>query len=146
MRPVKYFIAVVSKDHAMRGVNDSFMQVCHGKEAPLKRMQPGDWLIVYSSKLKMEEDLKCQCFTAIGRVEEAEVYQVEVTATFKPFRKKIKFFNCKETSILPLINVLECIPDKQHWGYPFRFGFLEINENDFNTISSKLLINEKSER
>jgi len=45
----------------------------------------------------------------------------------------------KETSILPLIENLQFIQNKQSWGYPFRFGMLEINEHDFDLISSQML-------
>ncbi len=62
-----------------------------------------------------------------------------MTENFNPFRRNIDFFECKECSIIPLINDLEFIINKKSWGYPFRFGFFEIKENDFNLISSKML-------
>jgi hypothetical protein len=33
---------VVSKEHASVGIKEGFVQVCHGKEAPLKKMKVGD--------------------------------------------------------------------------------------------------------
>lgn len=140
---MKYWIAVVSKEHTLRGVSGGFMQVCHGKEAPLKRIKPNDWLIVYSPKLSMEGETKCQSFTAIGQAKDEEVYQYQMTESFHPFRKNIKFYNCQETSILPLINDLEFIQDKQKWGFPFRFGLLEIKEKDFNLIISRMQPDER---
>lgn len=139
MEKQKYWIAVVSKEHTMRGVAGGFMQVCHGKQAPLKRMKPNDWMLVYSPKLSMEGDIKCQSFTAIGQALDDTVYQFQMTPTFNPFRRNIKFYDCEETSILPLINDLEFIQNKKSWGFPFRFGFFEINETDFNLIMSKML-------
>lgn len=122
----------------MRGVTGGFMQVCHGKEAPLKRIKPNDWLIVYSPKLAMEGKTKCQSFTAIGQAKNQDIYQFQMSPSFNPFRKDIKFYKCQETSILPLINDLEFIQDKKKWGFPFRFGFYEIKEKDFNLIVSKM--------
>ena len=90
----------------------------------------------------MEGNEKCQKFTAIGKVISDEVYQFQMTETFNPFRKDIEFLSCEEISIIPLINDLEFIPNKKSWGYPFRFGFFEIKENDFNLIASKMLQNE----
>ncbi len=139
----RYWIAVVSKDHAMRGRSGGFMQVCHGKEAPLKRIKPDDWLIVYSPKLSMDGDVKLQSFTAIGRAMDEDVYPFQMTPNFVPFRRNIKFFDCAEVSILPLINQLDFIENKSRWGYPFRFGFFEIKEHDFSFIKSKMLQNEK---
>lgn len=142
MNSIRYWVAAVSREHTMRGVAGSFMQVCHGKQAPLKRMKKGDYLLVYSSKITMEGNEKCQAFTAIGKVMDDDVYQFQMTENFKPFRRNIDFMQCQESSIIPLINDLEFIPNKKSWGYPFRFGFLEINEKDFNLISSKMFQNE----
>ena len=50
---VKYFVAVVSRDHVMKGVEGGFAQVGHGKSEPLKKMKKDDWLIYYSSKKKI---------------------------------------------------------------------------------------------
>ncbi|MEO8515109.1 MAG: EVE domain-containing protein [Flavobacterium sp.] len=138
----KYWVATISKEHTQRGASGNFIQVCHGKQAPLKRMKKGDFLLVYSSKITMEGNEKCQAFTAVGQVSDDDVYQFEMTENFKPFRRNIQFLKCQESSIIPLINDLEFIPNKKSWGYPFRFGFFEINENDFNFITSKMLLNE----
>ncbi len=146
MEPIRYWVAAVSKEHAARGVAGCFTQVCHGKQAPLKRMQPNDWLIIYSSKIKMSADEKCQAFTAIGQVMGEEIYQFEMAPDFIPYRRNIKFYNCRETSILPLINELEFIQNKAKWGYPFRFGFFEIGQKDFNLIASNMLANENKRK
>ncbi|MBI1770687.1 MAG: EVE domain-containing protein [Bacteroidetes bacterium] len=138
MQMSKYWVAVGSKEHTMRGVSGGFMQVCHGKPAPLKRMKADDWIIVYSPKLSMEGEEKCQAFTAIGQTTDENVYQFQMSKDFIPFRRSIKFYDCSDTSILPLIEKLEFIQNKNRWGYPFRFGFFEINEHDFNLISSQM--------
>jgi hypothetical protein len=39
---------------------------------------------------------------------------------------------------------LDFIKNKKAWGYPFRFGFFEISENDFNRITEKMLQHEVS--
>ncbi len=142
MSTEKYWVATISKEHTQRGVNGNFIQVCHGKQAPLKRMKKGDYLLVYSSKQTFEGNEKCQSFTALGQVIDDEVYPFQMSENFKPFRRNIKFIECLETPILPLINELEFIPNKKSWGYPFRFGFFEIKENDFNRITSKMMKNE----
>jgi hypothetical protein len=142
MSDVKYWIAAISKEHTERGVKGSFIQVCHGKQVPLNRMRKGDFLLVYSSKLSMEGSEKCKAFTAFGKVSDDEVYSFQMTESFKPFRRNIEFFECEETSILPLIDDLEFISNKKCWGYPFRFGFFEVMEKDFDLITSKMLKNE----
>ncbi|OXG04889.1 EVE domain-containing protein [Flavobacterium araucananum] len=139
MRTKKYWIATISKEHAQRAINGGFIQVCHGKQGPLKRMQKEDYILIYSSKITMEGNEKCQAFTAIGKVGDDEVYAFKMTEDFVPFRRNIQFMVSNEVSIIPLIENLEFIPNKKSWGYPFRYGFFEINENDFNFIASKMI-------
>lgn len=139
----KYWIVVVSKEHAMRGVAGSFIQACHGKAVPLRRMQKGDWIAVYSPKMKMEESIKSQCFTALGQVKDHLVYPYKMSENFIPHRRNIDFVPCKELSILALIDQLDFIPDKKSWGYPFRYGVLEIGKKDYELITNKMAINEK---
>lgn len=139
MRAKKYWLAAISKEHAERAVDGGFIQVFHGKEGPLKRMQKDDYLVIYSSKITMQGNEKCQAFTALGKVMDDQVYSFQMTENFIPFRRNIQFMKCSDVSILPLIEHLEFIPNKKSWGYPFRYGFFEINENDFNFISSKMI-------
>ncbi len=134
----KYWVAAISKEHILRGVADSFIQVCHGKEGPLKRMQPGDMIIVYSSKYSMQGDDKLQAFTAIGEIADDNVYQYAMSEQFVPYRRKVNFMPCRDVPILPLINALNFIPDKRHWGYPFRYGVLQIGEEDYRLIAGEM--------
>ena len=138
----RYWIAAISKEHAQLAINGNFIQVCHGKEAPLKKMKQDDYILIYSSKIKMMENEKYQMFTALGKVSDDRVYSFQMTEQFKPYRRNIEFLKCNEASILPMIENLEFILDKKHWGYPFRYGFFEINENDFNFITSKMICDE----
>jgi hypothetical protein len=142
MRQTKFWVAVVSKEHATRGANGGFIQVCHGKQAPLKRMQKGDRILVYSPRLSMQGTEKCQSFTAIGQATDDAVYPFQMSQDFIPFRRNIQFQECKEVSILPLIKELGFITNKPAWGFLFRFGFFEIPERDFNLIADKMLENE----
>jgi len=142
MNTPKYWIATISREHTQRAITGNFIQVCHGKQSPLKRMRQGDYLLIYSSKVTMEGNEKCQAFTAVGQVTDNDVYQLQMTDTFKPFRRNIRFLKSKETPITPLINELSFIPNKKSWGYPFRFGFFEIKEHDFSLITSQMLNHE----
>jgi len=136
---MKYWIIVASKDHVQRGLAGGFIQANHGKAAPLKRMQTGDWVIFYSPKLEYDRPEKCQCFMAIVRVVDDEVYQQDMGNDFIPFRRKVQFLPSKDVSILPLIDELTFIKDKTHWGAPFRFGMLQIPQEDFQLIASQMV-------
>jgi EVE domain len=41
----RYWIAVASADHARRGHQAGFMQVCYGKGGPLRRLRAGDGIV-----------------------------------------------------------------------------------------------------
>ncbi len=131
----KFWIIVASRDHVLNGVAGGFAQACHGKASPLNRMKAGDGVIYYSSKEHFGEAEKCQRFTAIGRVKDEPTYTHDMGNGFVPARRNIQFASCVEASIQPLIDQLAFIKDKQHWGAPFRFGFLEVSEADFQLIA-----------
>ena len=138
-----YRIGVASKEHVMRGVKGGFAQVCHGKEGPLKQMQPGDWIIYYSPTIKFGGKDQCRAFTAIGQIDNGEPYPFPMGDDFVPYRRNVKFFSANEISILPLIDSLIFIQDKKKWGFPFRRGCFRISEEDFHLIAVKMWITEE---
>lgn len=138
LNKTRYWIGVASRDHVLKGVNGGFAQLCHGKEAPLKKMNVGDYLIYYSSKESLKENKPSQKFTAIGRVVDDKVYQFDMGNGFVPFRRNLNFIKCIETPIRPLITELSFIKNKERWGYPFRYGHLEIIDVDFKLISKQM--------
>lgn len=139
MSNTKYWLATVSKEHVQRAVEGGFMQVNHGKLPPLKRMHKGDGVVFYSSKTSMTGTDKLQAFTAIGVVADDDIYQVTMRDDFMPYRRNVNYKICRDASILPLINGLNFIPDKKSWGYPFRYGFIEISQQDYDLISAQML-------
>jgi predicted RNA-binding protein len=139
-RAMKYWIIVASKDHVKTGVAEGIAQACHGKTSPLKRMQKGDAVIYYSGKQTIGKPDKCQEFTAIGYVRDNEIYPFQMSEDFCPSRRNIDFLKSKDISILPLIDDLTFIQNKKNWGYSFRFGLFEINQSDFELISSQMLL------
>jgi predicted RNA-binding protein len=139
MTTAKYWVVVASKDHANRGVQGGFIQANHGKAGPLKRIRPQDWVIVYSPKETFAGDTKLQAFTAIGQAVDDQVYAVSMTSDFHPFRRNVHFYPCQDAPIVPLVDDLQFITNKKSWGFPFRFGFFEIKEEDFTRIRSTLL-------
>lgn len=138
-RETKYWISVASKDHVKSGIEQGIAQACHGKASPLKRMRKDDFIIFYSGKQSMSKINPCRQFTAIGQVADDDVYKFQLSDDFCPSRRNIVFLPSADVSILPLINELEFIQNKKSWGYPFRFGFFEINKHDFDLISSQML-------
>lgn len=136
---MKYWINVVSKDHVLRGVEGGFAMANHGKPHSLKKMQAGDWIIFYSPKTSFENGEPLQSFTAIGQIRDDELYQVEMTPGFVPWRRNVDFMKPRDVPIQPLLDDLDFVTDRTHWGYKFRFGVFEINQHDFELIKKLYL-------
>jgi hypothetical protein len=128
------WIAVASADHVRRGKTGGFMQMNHGKAAPLKRIKPGDNIIYYSPTEIYRAADGYQAFTAIGTVKPGEPYQGELGPGFSPFRRDVDWMTARETPVRPLLQVLELTAGKPNWGAPFRFGLVEISDSDFQAI------------
>jgi len=63
---MKNWVAVASAEHVRLGQKAGFMQICHGKAAPLRRIRPGDVVAYYSPTYTFMGPDKLQAFTAIG--------------------------------------------------------------------------------
>jgi hypothetical protein len=136
----KFWLGVVSREHALIGKDQGFTQACHGKSAPIARMKKGDGFVQYSPKEHMKAGDTVQRFTAIGYVREGTVYQVDMGRGFKPYRIDIDYLvNQEEAQIRPLLDQLSFTADKgSKWGAKFRFGFFEITRADFDLISANM--------
>ena len=141
MSEVHYWVVVASRDHALHGVEQNIVQANHGKPGPLRRMQPGDGVVIYAPKLKYNETEPYQRFVALGEVSEGPVFQAEVSPDFQPFRRKASYQSVTETPIRPLLEQLTFIHNKVRWGYSFRFGCFEIPAADFALIRSAMTHN-----
>lgn len=58
---------------------------------------------------------------------------------FKPYRRNIKYLNACHVDIKPLIPILSFIKNKISWGYVFRYGFLEIDQESFEIIATLMV-------
>jgi hypothetical protein len=135
----RYWIGVVSRSHVLRGVAGGFAQLGHGKEAPLRRLSPGDWLVYYSPRTAHPDGGPLQSFTAIGQVEDEEVFQVEVSADFRPWRRRVRYLSGDEVEAAQLLDDLELVPERRRWGMIVRRGLVEIGRADFERIASAML-------
>lgn len=79
------WIAVASAQHVRRGREGGFMQVNHGKAAPLRRVQPGDGIVYYSPTTILGEKDGLRAFTAIGTVREENPIKATWAAASRPF-------------------------------------------------------------
>ncbi|RWM25472.1 EVE domain-containing protein [Mesorhizobium sp.] len=133
-----YWIAVASAEHVRIGRKGGFMQVNHGKAAPLRRIKPGDGIVYYSPSTVLGEKDGLQSFTALGTVREGEVYQGIMGGGFTPARRDVDWSDAKEVLIKPLLDRLDFTAGKPNWGYQLRFGLFEIGEHDFRLIGEAM--------
>jgi hypothetical protein len=70
-------VNTISRDHVRLSVEGGFTQAGHGKPSGLKRLKADDWLVYYSPKTSLRDGEPLQAFTAMGRVLDEELYQVE---------------------------------------------------------------------
>ena len=134
----RHRIAVAAADHARRGRENGMMQVCHGKGAPLRRVQAGDGVVYYSPTVAFRGKDRLQAFTSIGRAKGDQVYQADMGDGFRPFRRDVEYVQADDAPIQPLLDRLEFTRGKRNWGYAFRFGLVEISQEDFDTIAQAM--------
>ena len=132
------WIAVASAEHVRIGRGAGFMQVNHGKAAPLRRVRPGDGICYYSPSTVLGEKDGLQSFTAIGTVREGDVYQGDMGAGFTPARRDVDWAQAEDAPIKPLLEQLDFAAGKPNWGYQLRFGLFEISEHDFRLIGAAM--------
>jgi EVE domain len=141
----KNWIAVASADHARRGRDEmtpGFMQVGHGKLAPLRRIQPGDLVTYYSPTVTLGGKEKLQSFVSFGIVEPDEPYAFDM-GSFVPYRRNVRYLKAVETPIEPLLDAFEFVENRTRWGYKFRFGLFSVSDHDMALIAKAMKIDTK---
>ena len=132
----KYWIAVASAEHARRG-KAGFMQVNHGKAAPLKRIAPGDGVAYYSPTTTFGGKDKLRAFTLVGQVQPGDIYEGQM-GDWVANRRDVAWAEADDAPIAPLLDKLEFTGGKTNWGYQLRFGLFEISAHDFELIAEAM--------
>jgi len=135
------WIAVASAEHARRGCavpERGFMQVCHGKCAPLKRVAPGDRVAYYSPTVTMGGKDRLQSFVSLGIVQPGNPYAFDMGGGFMPYRRDVAYVHAQEVPIAPLLEAFEFVEDRVRWGYKFRFGLFQISDYDMALIADAM--------
>lgn len=138
MHERRYWIGVVSRDHVASAVAQGFVQLNHGKAAPLERMHAGDGFAFYSPRESYPDGASLQAFTAIGSVADAPIYEATMPELGTIFRRDVAFLDATPAPIRPLVPQLSFIRSKTHWGAAFRFGLVRVPREDFATIAAAM--------
>ncbi|KAA1258169.1 hypothetical protein LF1_06840 [Rubripirellula obstinata] len=133
---IKFWIGVAVLDHIESAVAGGFVQLGHGKEAPVRRLSDGDGIILYATRQSLEGGDSVSSFAAVGRVVGDEVKQVRQSDCFEPFRRDVQYDdNVSPVAVRPLLELLSFTRGKgNHWGMAFRRGSFAIPQDDFDLI------------
>lgn len=116
--------AVASADHAVRGRAEGFMQVCHGKTAPLRRIAAG-----------MGGKDGLQRFTAIGTALGRAPYPPDRGDGFVRFRRDGAWQTARTLAIRPMLGLTR---GQRNWGCVFRFGLVKGRQMEFALIPARM--------
>jgi hypothetical protein len=130
----RHWLGVACADHVRRGRAQGFMQLCHGRSAPLRRLKPGDGIVYYSPSTEMGVSDGYRSLTAIGRVRDGDAYRVTMAPGFEPFRRDVAWFAGEEAPIAPLLQSLSFSAGNRNWGYQLRRGIVPLTAVDFDLI------------
>lgn len=133
------WLAVASAEHVQRGRAEGFMQVCHGKCAPLRRLRPGDRVVYYSPTRSFGGKDRLQAFTALGVVDAGDPFAFDMGGGFVPFRRRVRWHaDAQEQPIAPLLQQLDFSAGVANWGYTLRFGLLTLSQHDMDVIEGTM--------
>jgi hypothetical protein len=134
----RYWIGVVSQDHAAAAVAHGFVQIGHGRAGPLGRLQPGDGFAFYSPRTAYPAGASLQAFTAIGRIEEGPIFEADGADAARVFRRRAAYLDATPAPIKPLLERLSFIRSKKHWGATLRPGLVRVPRDDFAAIAAAM--------
>jgi hypothetical protein len=133
-----HWIAVASAEHVRRGRAEGYMQICHGKLAPLRRIAVGDRVAYYSPTVTFGGKDRLAAFTAIGTVREGGPYAHDMAGGARVYRLDVAWAEAKEAPIEPLLEAMDFTAGRRNWGYQLRFGLFGIGARDFDLIAAAM--------
>ena len=68
-------------------------------------------------------------------------YAFDMSGGFVPFRRDVACLAVQEAPIAPLLDALEFVEDRAHWGYKFRFGLFQVSNADMRLIAQAMRAN-----
>ena len=114
------------------------MQVCHGKAAPLRRLQAGDQVVYYSPTRTLRGREPLRAFTALGTVKAGAPYLFDMGGGFVPWRRDVDWCTTDAAAIAPMLPLMAWTAGRRNWAYPLRFGLFAISRPDLQCIAQAM--------
>jgi len=122
------WLAVASAEHVEIGRDAGFMQVCHGKATPLRRVQPGDRVVYYSPN---------RIYSPSHALRGKDRLQADMGFGFHPYRRDVAWHDAESAPLAVLQDEL-AFTQETNWGYRLRQGLIEISDADMTTIAEAM--------
>jgi EVE domain len=134
------WVGIASRERVTVAVEGGFCQLNHGRKTPVRRLQPGDYIIYYAPRERMRAGDVVQAFVAFGKILPGEPYRADASKRFRPFRRYVKYSAGTDASIRPLLQKLSFTRDRVSWGRALRLGTFKIEPNDLEIIADAMRI------
>ena len=137
---VNYWVFCITEDNLETAFREKVIGFRKGKRIRLTSVSSGDLVTFYVSKKAFSSQTPVQKF--IGKVVvRSRCYesskQIWQNGLF-PMRIDISLVSIRSCQIKPLINRLQFIKNKEHWGGALMAGTVRISEQDFNLIQEAM--------
>lgn len=129
---VNAWLGVASAEHVRRGVALGIAQIGHGRRGGLARMRAGDTIVYYSPTERLGDGMPLKQFTAIGRIADEEIWQVE-EGDFRPFRRRVDWWDAAPVAVEAVRDRL-ILTAQRNWGYQLRRGLIPLADSDAEAL------------
>jgi hypothetical protein len=99
-------------------------------------MKQGDWLVYYSPSVEMG-GAQLRAFTAIGRVEDDDVYPFDMGSGFVPFRRRVRYARAREVALDAVKGHLELCA-RSGWSFALRRGLVPLSPIDLAVLGAAM--------
>ncbi|MET7283393.1 EVE domain-containing protein [Kribbella sp. NPDC005582] len=136
------WLAVVSAEHARRGVAGGFIQLNHGKRPGVARLRRGDGFVIYSPTEQYLAKTPLRAFTALGIVADDEPYQAAPMdmgshGIVQPWRRTVDFDRVTPIPLSEITGDL-LLTARPNWGYQLRRGLVALEPADFAVLQAAM--------
>jgi EVE domain len=131
---------IASRERVTAAVQGGFFQLNHGRKTPVRRLQPGDYIIYYAPRERMRAGDVVQAFVALGKILPVEPYRADASNGLRPFRRSVEYSAGADAPIRPLLQKLSFTRDRVSWGQALRRGTFRIEPDDLKIIANAMKI------
>jgi hypothetical protein len=148
MDPRHYFVVVASRGRVAAAAAGGYVEISQGRASPLGRLREGDLVVFYSPRETDPGGSAVQPFTAIAEVAAGPAFEGEPRheSAERPLRRGAHYWPTGHAPIRPLLEALDFIRDKKHWGVSLRHGFVQMSAADFRHIAQAMGCEQDAQR